>query len=227
MTAKLGTIRGGRATTRDAKDGGTERELDLVARARRGDVSAWSSLYLEHFDGIYRHLRYLTGDSAIAEDLTQETFARALVALSTLARDLLISSWLHGIALNMARQHWRGERNRELAHSRLQARHELLRDDATTPRIERLADLQQRALLLYEALERLPDTLREVFILRDLEGLRAKEVSKLLRISTSNVHVRLNRARARIQAELEARGVLPTHRGPAAPVDAKAKKPDP
>lgn len=209
MATRLHSVAGGcdagaREIARDSDD-----EDELVARARTGDTAAWSRLYAEHFDRVYRRLRYLTGNSDVAEDLAQETFARAFVALARGPAVTHISPWLHGIALNMARQHWRRVKNTEVAHSRLQTRLAMTNDDVV-PGIERAAYLRQRAEMLYAVLDLLPGKFREVFILRELEGLRAKEVAELLGISTGNVHVRLNRARARIQSELEARGLLPT-----------------
>ena len=56
---------------------------DPVAAARAGDMQAWAQLYQENFDRIYRRLCYLVGRSADAEDLTHETFARAVVGLAS------------------------------------------------------------------------------------------------------------------------------------------------
>src|SRR5687767_7965127 len=71
---------------------------DVVARARAGDLRAWSQLYQHHFDRVFRRLCHLVGQAAIAEDLTQETFARAVVALPGFDGRAALSTWLCGIA---------------------------------------------------------------------------------------------------------------------------------
>ncbi|MCA9714655.1 MAG: sigma-70 family RNA polymerase sigma factor [Myxococcales bacterium] len=181
----------------------------LVERAKRGDMQAWARLYQELFDPIYRHVRYLTGDPAVAEDLTQETFAKALVALPDFEGRSKLSTWLHGVAINVVRRHWRWERNTETAHARLEDRRRVLDDvSAESERPDRVALQRKRAEVLYAVLETLPDTLREVFILRDLEGLSEREIAERLGITRGNVAVRATRARARVRKELVSRGWL-------------------
>lgn len=182
-----------------------DRAALLVERARHGDMQAWSRLYQELFDPLYRRVRYLTGDPAVAEDLTQETFAKALVILPQFAGRSTFSTWLHGVAINVVRRHWRYERNTATAHARLTDR-ERLRPEGDTP--DKATIRQRKTEALYEVLRELPDNLREVFILRDLEGLSEKEIAEQLDISRNNAAVRASRARARVRAGLVDRGWL-------------------
>jgi RNA polymerase sigma-70 factor, ECF subfamily len=178
----------------------------LLARAREGDVQAWSRLYQENFDRVFRHIRLLTGDSDVAEDLVQETFAKAMTALRTFRGDSSFSTWLGGIAINTVRAHWRHQRNTHTARGRLLAIQEAAPPGTQTPE---QADLQKRrAEVLYAILAELPDNLREVFALRELEGLSAREVACQLGITEGNVAVRASRARARVRGELERLGWL-------------------
>ncbi|MEZ4450644.1 MAG: RNA polymerase sigma factor [Nannocystaceae bacterium] len=182
----------------------------LLARARAGDVQAWSRLYQEHFDRVFRHIRLLTGDNDVAEDLVQETFAKAMTSLPTFRGDSSFTTWLGGIAINVVRGHWRHRRNTQTAHGRLLAIHEVAPAGAPTPAE---AELQRRrAEVLYGILAEMPDPLREVFVLRELEGLSAREIGQQLGISEGNVAVRATRARARVRGELERLGWL-TPRG--------------
>ena len=89
-----------------AADEGTSSEA-LVTRAQRGDLDAWSRLYREHFDAVFRHVCYLTGDAALAEDLVQDAFARAMTNASSYDGRSSFLNWLRGIALNVVRKHWR------------------------------------------------------------------------------------------------------------------------
>lgn len=181
-------------------------EARLVARAKAGDVQAWSRLYQEHFDGTFRHILHLTGDRDVAEDLVQETFANAMVSLPRFRGESRLSTWLSGIAINIVRGHWRRQKSARKAHDGLVALHEVApRKDAAPDQ----AGLQRaRAEALYAVLSELPETLREVFVLRELEGLRASEVAEQLGISEGNVNTRASRARARVRQELERLGWL-------------------
>lgn len=179
----------------------------LVARAREGDSSAWSRLYHLLFDRVYRHACLLTGDTDLAEDITQEAFARAMVSLGDFRGHSRFTTWLHGIALNIARAHWRRQRNTVTAHRRFadltatSADHE--RD---TP--DRLSLSRRRAKVMYAVLEELPETLRSAFILRELGGFSLREAAEQLGVSENNVAVRASRARTRVRAELKRLGWL-------------------
>ncbi len=183
-----------------------DHEERLLARAREGDVQAWSRLYQEHFDRIFRHIVHLTGDRDLAEDLVQETFAKAIVALPTFRGEAKFTTWLSGIAINIVRTHWRRHKSAKRTRDGLLTLQHVAPANELPPD---QAHLQQaRAEVLYAILGELPETLREVFVLRELEGLRAREIAAQLGISEGNVNVRASRARARVRVELERRGWL-------------------
>jgi RNA polymerase sigma-70 factor (ECF subfamily) len=170
----------------------------LVERARSSDMHAWARLYQDHFDGLYRHLRYLTGECQTAEELVQETFVQALSCIDRYDGRARFSTWLHGIGLNMARKHWRSQRSTAKAHAKFSVVEDLRGQiGSTTPDQDVLA--RQRVGALYDALEQLPIHLREAFILRELEGLSQTEAAAQLGITTNNLAVRSSRARARIR----------------------------
>ena len=179
---------------------------ELVARAQRGDMAAWGRLYHDHFHRIYGHLRYLTGDPQVAEELVQETFVQALPRIAAFDGRAAFSTWLHGVAINVARGHWRAQRSAAKAHRRLEDTQaaEARRAEAPDGRVDR----QQRVAALYAALEALPDHLRVAFVLRDLEGLSPEDAAARLGITPGNLAVRACRARERLRGELARRGVL-------------------
>ena len=104
-------------------------ELALVERARGGDVDAWARLYQDHFDRVFRYIAYLTGDTQVAEDFVQETFARAYVSLSSFEGRAPLTGWLRGIAINIVRRHWRSRSRGDRAMDRLEL---MSRDPAVT-----------------------------------------------------------------------------------------------
>lgn len=181
---------------------------DLVARARAGDMRAWSLLYHRHFDRIYRRLCFFVGEAAVAEDLTQETFARAVVGLASFDGRASFSTWLFGIALNVARNFVRDRDTQRRAEQRL-ADVEALRTGEDGGR----AHLRRAwTEALYAALAELPDALREAFVLREIEGLSMADAAARAGVSANAMAVRVHRAREKIRHELTRVGWLPATR---------------
>lgn len=178
----------------------------LVQRAKAGEMSAWSRLYQDHYERVYRHVRALTGDAGLSEELVQETFVQALLKIGGFDGRSQLSTWLHGVAINVVRNHWRSQRSTAKAHARLEVMRSL---DAGAQPPDGALHQRQRVRALYAALETLPDHLRVAFVLRDLEGLSPEEAAEQLGISSGNLAVRASRARQRIRKQLAEWGVLP------------------
>lgn len=183
------------------------REAILVARAREGDVAAWSRLYQEYFDRVFKYVSYLTGDVSTAEDLVQETFARAFVGLAQFEGRASVLGWLRGIASNIVRKHWRSRQRRDLALDRLET---ISRDRVAGPCADpEGAHLRRRrADVLLAVLETLPESLREAFVLCDMQDMTAEEAAATLGLTPGNLRVRATRARAKIRSELVRLGWL-------------------
>lgn len=182
----------------------------LALRARDGDLGAWGEVYARHYGRLLRQLRHLTGDLAVAEELAQETFAQAMASRARYEPDRSLDAWLSGIALNMARKHWRSRQSAQKAHARLECVTAVSGAGPALP--DRLHLQRERSRVLYAVLAELPEPLREAFTVRELQGLSTDEAARLLAISPGNLAVRISRARARIGAALRALGWLP-HEG--------------
>lgn len=176
------------------------RELTQIERARGGDAAAWSQLYHEHFQRILKYVAYLAGDVQAAEDLVQETFARAYVGLTRFEPHAPFVGWLRGIALNVVRRHWRSQRRGDQAMAHL----EWMRQGAAVgePDPEGAHLRRQRAEVLLAILETLPESLREAYVLSDMHEMSAVEAAAELGLTPGNLRVRATRARARIRDEL-------------------------
>jgi len=192
--------------------GGDEETDELAERACAGDVSAWASLYARHYGQLVRQLRHLTGDLAVAEELAQETFAQAMASRARYEPGRSFEAWLAGIALNMARKHWRSRQSTRTAHARLAGIVEASEAGPAPP--DRVHLQRERSRVLYAVLAELPEPLRDAFTMRELEGRSTEEAASLLAISPGNLAVRITRARARIGAALRALGWLPREGGP-------------
>ena len=187
----------------------TERDSRLVERARAGDPHAWGRLYQNHFDRAYRYLLYLVGDGDVAEELTQETFARALVALRKFRGDASVQTWINRIAVNVAREHWRHQKRRGKINASLTEIADM--GDEGEVLHHNYVD-EVRSKVLYEILDDLAPQLREAFVLRDVMGHSTKDAAAELGISAGNLAVRAHRARRKVEARLEQLGWLDDYR---------------
>lgn len=178
----------------------------LVERARGGDMQAWARLYQDHWARLLRHVGYLTGDAATAEDLVQETFAQALAGLARYDHRAPFFAWLRGIALNVVRKHWRTRGRRNRAYTRVEADADLMAGGSGDPDAVHVSKLRAQTLLA--VLEDLPEHLREAFVLCDLRDMSTEEAAQELGISPGNLRVRATRARARIRVALQELGWL-------------------
>jgi RNA polymerase sigma-70 factor (ECF subfamily) len=153
-----------------------------------------------HAASVYRYLRRRVG-AQLADDLTAETFTRALHARRRF--DVASASalpWLYGIAVNLIRMHARSERRRQRAH-RLLAQTPV--QSASASEIENRLDAQALGPALSAALEALSHDQREVLLLNAWAGLSPAEIAEALSISGAIVRKRLHRARARAAEQLQ------------------------
>lgn len=173
-----------------------------IERARRDEPGAWAHLYRLHYDDVYRYVLYLHGDGTSAEDLVQETFVRAMRGIAGYRGQASFSTWLHRIAINVVRRHWR----RTSARQRTAEGFAWTTEQRRAPSPEDVHADATRARALLSALELLPAKLREAFVLRDLVGMPSSEAARLLDISPGHLAVRSHRARAKLHAVLVERG---------------------
>lgn len=152
------------------------RLIALVELARGGDSEAFGMLYDHYNASVYRFIYYRVGSVALAEDLTSETFFRALRSMSSFkwqGKDF--GAWLMTIARNLTADHYKAGRTRlEFATEDMGAH-----DSATDgPEHTVLASLTNEALL--QALGELPTEQQECLIMRFLQGLSIAETAKVL-----------------------------------------------
>ncbi|MEO5651825.1 MAG: sigma-70 family RNA polymerase sigma factor [Marmoricola sp.] len=152
------------------------RLIALVELARVGDAEAFGQLYDHYQSSVYRFLYYRVGSVPLAEDLTAETFFRALRSMSSFrwqGKDF--GAWLMTIARNLTTDHFKAGRTRLE-----QTTEDMTTLDTTTdgPEGAVLASLTNEALL--EALSNLPAEQRECLVMRFLQGLSIAETADVL-----------------------------------------------
>ena len=164
------------ATSSEESATDRQRLIALVELARKGDVDAFGLLY-DHYQGsVYRFLFHRTRSATLAEDLTSETFFRALRSMQGFrwqGKDF--GAWLMTIARNLATDHFKAGRTRLEMTTEDMGQH----DDATEgPEAMVLAGLTNEILL--KALTELPDEQRDCLVMRFLQGMSIAETAAVL-----------------------------------------------
>lgn len=179
-----------------------QRQRRALRQAMTGDAAAFEVLVKEHYNRVFRFLMKWVRHPDHAEDLAQETFLAAWQKLPAFRQDSQFTTWLLGIALNLARNHRnRGPSRREVELPE-ESHLELLMDSA--PAAEEDAANRGAVAALDRALARLPEDMREVIVMVRLEGLSMEEAAAALGVAVGTVKSRLFRARERLAEELQA-----------------------
>jgi RNA polymerase sigma-70 factor, ECF subfamily len=180
---------------------GEQSDEAVIQQVLGGNTAMFELLMRRYNERIYRAARAIVRDEQETEDVMQQAYVNAFAHLQQFNGSARFSTWLTRIAVNEA-----------LARVRRQGRYETFDDDGTAaqPQQSRAAaenperqafSVELRALLEW-AIDTLPDGMREVFVLRDVEGLSTLEVAECLNVSEDVVKTRLSRGRARLRRRL-------------------------
>ncbi|MBI4326741.1 MAG: sigma-70 family RNA polymerase sigma factor [Chloroflexi bacterium] len=185
-------------------------DAELVRQAKAGDLAAFEALATRHERRIYTVARRITANDHDAEDVTQEAFVSALEHLDGFREEASFATWLLRIATHAALKVLR--KRKGLPTVSLDENTDPVDADGHIPHPEFIADWRESpeqlvhrketARLIEDALNRLDDKHRLVFLLRDVEGFSVKETAEELRVSEANVKVRLLRARLQLREQL-------------------------
>lgn len=169
----------------------------LVRKALADDAQAERALVERHREAIYRLARVAIGDPEEAFDITQEAFVAAFGALSRYDSARPFRGWIAAIALNKCRDRARRRSVRRLLGLPMPDNAaEWIADDAPSP--ETQAANREELVSTARAIAGLPSLLKEVLILRTIEGMSQQETAEALGISAKAVETRLYRARQKL-----------------------------
>ena len=186
-----------------------EQQPDFDLAALQAGDRAEFALFVETYSGqVYRLALKMLQNPQDAEDILQETFIKAYKALPNFEGRSRLSTWLYRIATNEALMFLRKKRPEQVSVD------EPLENEEGDERPRQIIDwccLPENELMSSESranldhsVQQLPDGLRAVFLLRDIEGLSTRETADVLDISESAVKTRLSRARFRLRELLSA-----------------------
>jgi RNA polymerase sigma-70 factor, ECF subfamily len=173
----------------------------LLVKAAQADPSKFDVLYELHFERIYFFIVSRVHDRAIAEDLTSETFQKALASLSTYEwRGTPFSAWLYRIASNAIVDHYK------------RSSRERLSPDPSVDLREGVSDVEPTAreltaidhhMLLFQLVDRLPGLQRQVIYERFVEQRNVKEIAERLKKTEGAIKQLQFRALQALRAEME------------------------
>jgi RNA polymerase sigma-70 factor, ECF subfamily len=176
-------------------------QSQLIARAQRGEEEAFAELFELHKRRVYSLCLRMTGDTAEAEDLTQEAFLQLFRKIATFRGESAFSTWLHRLVVNVV-----------LMHLRRKGLQKVSLDEADTSQeepVKREYGDDDRRLLgsveriaLKNAIEELPPGYRAIFVLHDVEGYEHNEIAQIMNCSVGNSKSQLHKARLKLREAL-------------------------
>lgn len=174
---------------------------EVVAQVLSGQTALFEVLMRRYNERVYRAARAIVRDERETEDVMQQAYVSAYAHLRQFNGHARFSTWLTRIAINEALSRVR-RRHRYEPFEEASSNVEPFMPSAPGLDPERHASSGELRTLLESAIDRLPDGAREVFVLRQVEGLSTSEVAETLGVSDDVVKTRLSRARAALRRDL-------------------------
>ena len=178
------------------KESAISDEADWIARAQRADMGAFERLYRMHIDKVYGLCLRMTGNVAEAEDCAQDAFIQAWNKLDKFRGDSAFATWLHRIAVNSVLGRIRKSKREQ---DRIQVVGDTVDSPVAVPDTGEMRDLA-------EAVNRLPEGARHVFVLYAVYGYSHEEAGKMLGIAPGTSKAQLHRARRLLAQQLAEEG---------------------
>lgn len=173
-------------------------DYELAQKATGGDMGAFEQLYERHNRRVYSLCLRMTGNTAEAEDLTQEVFIQLFRKMGSFRGDSAFTTWLHRMTVNQVLMHFRKrgvrlEQTTEDGETPVQVVTGTENPNAM-PVVDRIA--------LDAAIGRLPPGYRTVFVLHDIEGHEHEEIARMLGCSVGTSKSQLHKARMKLRGLL-------------------------
>ena len=187
-------------------------DRELLARAQAGEMSAFEALVGKHEEKVYGLALRMTRSEADAAEIAQDTFLSAYQHLAEFRGEAAFGSWVHRIAANNALMRLRRQKvvdmvsDDELAGPEFTERGSLADgpDSDWSKRADDKILEDELGRAIQAATDALPEGYREVFLLKDVEGLSYEEISEMVGISIPAVKSRLHRARLALREAIDA-----------------------
>jgi len=175
-------------------------EAEAIRLAQQGDVAAFERLYRLHNRRVYSLCLRMVGNTAEAEDLTQEAFLQLFRKIASFRGESAFSTWLHRLSVNVVLMKLRKKRMPEVS---LEETTEPDEESGGPRRDFGAPDLQLSGSVdrvnLQRAVEQLPPGYRAIFVLHDVQGYEHNEIAEIMGCSIGNSKSQLHKARMRLR----------------------------
>jgi RNA polymerase sigma-70 factor (ECF subfamily) len=182
---------------------------DLIRRFQRGQPRAFEALYDRYQDTVYRTAFFVTRNSGDAEEAVQETFLDVLRALPNYRVEgpARFETWLYRVTVNRCRSRMRRKNLPSADWDEIKERLERIPASHPNHDPEGVALRRERAVALWQAVDRLPEPQRVVVLLRYQQVLSYGEIARTLGISEGTVKSRLYHAHRKLREQLQSEAV--------------------
>lgn len=183
-------------------------DSDIIALALTGDNRAYQRLMEKYHDAIFNFIFRMVRDREQVEDLTQEAFIKAFASLKSFNEEYAFSTWLYKIATNNSIDYIRKRKLQMFSIDKpIESKDSdftfELPDDSYEPDKDLIID--QRAAMLNEAIDQLPEKYRTVIRLRHVEERSYEEIAKQLKLPIGTVKAHIFRARELLYKQLKSK----------------------
>ena len=178
-------------------------EQEAIARAKQGDAESFEALYDLHKRRVYSLCLRMTGNTAKAEDLTQEAFLQLYRKIATFRGESAFSTWLHRLTVNVVLMHLRKKRFPDVSLDEVL---EPQQEDGPKKDIGKRDNLLAGCIdrvVLERCIKRLAPGYRAIFVLHDIEGHEHNEIAGMMGCSTGNSKSQLHKARLKLRNLLQ------------------------
>lgn len=167
-------------------------EINLIETATGGDIESFGLLCQQYYAAMVAVGYSVLGEHQLAEDAAQESFARALINIRSLKNKQRFAPWLAGICRNVAKD-------------MLAAKARQINTD-DIPQATEPDNSDEKNRLIRRAIEQLPDSAKDLVVLRYYDGLSYEQISSVLGISKASINGRLTRAKRKMANYLRRNG---------------------
>ncbi len=176
-------------------------DADLVRMAQQGDQEAFTALFNAHKSKVYSICLRMTGNTAEAEDLTQDAFLQVFRKLASFRGDSSLSTWLYRVTVNTVLMRFRKKGLRQISLDAPPPNTVGLQKQEYSKVDERLSTSVDR-IDLTRAMSELPSGYRTIFVLHELKGYEHHEIARLLKCSVGNSKSQLHKAKTKMRGLL-------------------------
>ena len=175
-------------------------DVSLIAACQQGDSRAYRQVYEIYKDRVYGPCRNMSGNAEDAADLTQDVFISAFKSIQSFRMEAAFGTWLYRIAVNRCSKELRRFKPDQRSYEDMEAIDRAPASRAPGPETQLLRkETNER---VEAAIARLPESLRTIFVLGTIEGMRYREIADILDCTEDAVKMRMHRARKRVRDTL-------------------------